>query len=209
MPGGNDWNVAASARLTTITVHQKKEAAMALPSPQNRDLVATEAAEKNLMAWLRDASAMEEQAATMMSTQIARLEHYPHLKRKLEEHLAETHRQSARIKTCIARRGGDTSTLKELAAKTMAFAQGLSGIFVDDEVVKGMLASYTFEQMEIASYRILIAAADAVGDSETAATCREILAEEQAMADWLAEETPSLVTKFLKRDSIPGVEAKH
>lgn len=182
---------------------------MAFPSFKSRDLVTTEAAEDNLMAWLKDASAMEEQAATMLRTQVARLEHYPHLKRRMEEHLAETHRQSARIKACIASRGGDTSTLKELAAKTIAMAQGLSGFFVSDEVVKSALASYTFEQMEICSYRILVTAAEAVGDAQTAAACRENLAEEEAMAKWLADEMPSLVTKFLKRDSIPGVVAKH
>ena len=67
---------------------------------------------------------------------------------------------------------------------------------------------YTFKHMEIASYRILIAAAEAVGDSQTTGVCRQILVEEEAMAAWLSEQVPGTVQKFLKRDEIAGVQAK-
>jgi ferritin-like metal-binding protein YciE len=164
--------------------------------------------EERLMDWLRDAHAMEEQAETMLSSQIARLKHYPEVKSKMQQHLTETKRQSTLISGCIERRGGDTSAMKDMTAKMVAAAQGLSGMFVGDEVIKGALASYSFEQMEIASYRILIAAAEAIGDSETAAICKEILSEEEAMASWIQDNTPTLVRKYLKLDLTPGVEAK-
>lgn len=67
----------------------------------------------------------------------------------------------------------------------LATAQGLSGFFVGDEVLKGALASYTFEHMEIASYRILSATAEEAGDIETQRVCEGILREEEAMAEWL------------------------
>jgi ferritin-like metal-binding protein YciE len=166
-------------------------------------------AEEHLMDWLRDARAMEEQSETLLESQIDRLEHYPHLKERLREHLVETRRQSELIARCIERRGGSTSTVKETMGKIVAMAQSVSGIFVSDEVVKGALAMHTFEQMEVQSYRTLIAAAEHLADAETAAVCRQILEEEEAMADWLNRETGSLVTKYLKRDEISGVEAKH
>jgi ferritin-like metal-binding protein YciE len=168
----------------------------------------TTSAQDHLLAWLRDAHAMEMQAETMLNAQISRLKHYPDLRRKLEEHLAETKRQAASVDDCISRLGGDTSAVKDTMAKMVAFGQGLSGLFVDDEVIKGSLASYTFEQMEIASYKILIAAAEAVGDSTTAAICTRILREEEAMAEWLSQQTPQLVRAFLQLDQIPGVAAK-
>lgn len=60
-------------------------------------------------------------------------------------------------------------------------------MFVDDEVVKGSLAGYTFEHMEIASYKILIAAAEAAGETEVVAVCQANLAEEVAMAEcWMS-----------------------
>lgn len=85
----------------------------------------------------------------------------------------------------------------------------MSGLFVSDEVVKASLASYAFEHMEIASYRALIAAASVCGDMETKRICEEILPQEQAMADWLAERLPGTVQKFLMRDDTPDTTAKH
>jgi ferritin-like metal-binding protein YciE len=164
--------------------------------------------EEHLLAWLRDAHAMEEQFETILESQIGRLKHYPALKQKLQEHLVETRSQAKRVKACIQSWDEKTSTLKQLTAKTIAVAQGLSGLFVDDEVIKGCLAMYTFKHMEIASYQILIAAAETIGDSKTAATCLTIMQEEEAMAAWLDDEIPGIVSKFLKRDEIAGVEAK-
>ena len=84
----------------------------------------------------------------------------------------------------------------------------MSGLFVSDEVVKGTLASYTFEHMEIASYRILIAAAEQAGDQETKRVCESILQQEIAMAEWLAENAGEITRRFLERDQ-RDVTAKH
>jgi len=60
-----------------------------------------------------------------------------------------------------------------------------------------------------ASYRALIAAAELCGDVETKRVCEQILPEEEAMADWLAERLPGTVQKFLARDETPDTTAKH
>lgn len=166
-------------------------------------------AEDRLMQWLRDAHAMEKQAETMLSSMASRIENYPDVKARIEQHLDETQQQAAIIEACIERRGGDTSTLKDLAAKFVAFGQGLSGMFVGDEIIKGAMASYTFEQMEIASYQVLIATADQVGDSDTSAACSRILREEEEMARWLQDSLPALTTRYLTREESPALEAKH
>lgn len=168
----------------------------------------TTRAEENLMDWLRDAHAMEEQAEKMLSATADRLEHYPELKAKILQHLEETRQQAELIRHCIERRGGDTSTTKDAMGKMMAMAQGMSGMFVSDEVVKVSLASYAFEHMEIASYKALIAAAEMVGDGETKRVCEQILPQEEAMAQWLADHLPATVMQFLGRDETPNVTAK-
>jgi ferritin-like metal-binding protein YciE len=166
-------------------------------------------AEERLMEWLRDAHAMEQQAETMLSGVARRIENYPELKAKMEQHLETTRRQAKRVEECIKRHNGSTSTIKDTAAKMVAMGQAMSGLFVGDEIVKGSLANYTFEHMEIAAYRILIAAAEAVGDTETARVCREILREEEEMADWLERNLPSVTQQYLRREEIPGATAKH
>ncbi|WP_352904992.1 DUF892 family protein [Mesorhizobium sp. M0700] len=62
--------------------------------------------------------------------------------------------------------------MKDAGGKVTAMAQSLSGFFAADEVMKGSLASYTFEHMEIASYTILIAAAESLGETEVRAGLR-------------------------------------
>jgi len=163
----------------------------------------------NLLDWLRDAHAMEEQAEKMLTTTAERLENYPELRRRIEQHIEETRRQAQSVRGCIERLGGDTSAIKDATAKMMAMAQGMSGMFVSDEVVKASLASYTFEHMEIASYRALIAAAEACGDMETRRVCEQILVEEEAMANWLADHLSKTVQEFLVRDETAGTTARH
>lgn len=163
---------------------------------------------ENLLDWLRDAHAMEEQAEKMLTATAERLENYPELRHRIEQHIQETRHQAEQVHLCITRLGGDTSAVKDTTAKMMAMVQGMSGMFVSDEVVKASLASYAFEHMEIASYRALIAAAEACGEPETKQICEQILSEEEAMANWLAEHLPATVQKFLARDETKGAKAK-
>ncbi|MCA1490304.1 ferritin-like domain-containing protein [Ensifer sp. NBAIM29] len=165
-------------------------------------------ATENLRAWLRDAHAMEEQAITMLSSQSNRLKNYPELKAQIDRHLQETRDQAAMLERCLERLDGGTSSVKDITGKIVAFGQGLSGLFVGDEVVKGTLASYTFEQMEIASYKILIAAAERAGDQETKRVCELILQQELAMAEWWDKHAGDITRTFLERDE-RGETAKH
>lgn len=74
-------------------------------------------------------------------------------------------------------------------------------------VVKGAPESYTFEHMEIPSYRVLIAAAEHLGDSAAAAALWTNLMQEAAMADWLADNIDQITRAFLIRDE-SGATAK-
>ena len=43
--------------------------------------------QENLLDWLRDAHAMEQQAEQMLKAQSKRLEHYPQLKARIDQHI--------------------------------------------------------------------------------------------------------------------------
>ncbi|WP_416798208.1 ferritin-like domain-containing protein [Ciceribacter azotifigens] len=153
----------------------------------------------NYIGWIRDAHAMEEQAITMLTSQAKRLDNYPELRTRIEHHIEETRGQSEALERVLDRLDGDPSMLKDVAGKFTATMQGMSGIFASDEVVKGTLAGYTFEHMEIESYRVLIAAAEAVGDTQSKAVFETILQQEEAMANWLAANTDRTVKTYLAR----------
>ena len=162
----------------------------------------------NLLDWLRDAHAMEQQAENMLEAQVERLENYPQLRTRIQQHLEETHQQRAQLETCLQRLGSSPSTLKDISAKVMAFGQGMAGMVMSDEVVKGAMSGYVFENMEIAAYTVLIEAARVAGDAETQRVCESILQQEVAMSDWLRGHLPELTQAFLVRSDAPGVEAK-
>jgi len=163
---------------------------------------------ENLLDWLRDAHAMEQQAEKMLKAQSERLEHYPKLKARIEQHLQETLDQQQLVEDCITRLGGSSSTLKDIAGKLMAFGQAIGGSMMSDEVIKGAMAGYVFENVEIATYTVLIAAAKAAGDKQTQAACEQILPQEEAMAKWLLDHLPELTEAFLQRSENPDLEAK-
>lgn len=160
-------------------------------------------AQDTLAQWLRDAHAMEEQAKTMLQSQASRIEHYPELKARIEQHLHETEAQEQKLRGCLDRLGG-ASAMKDAGAKMTAMMQGLGGVFAGDEVVKGAMASYAFEHFEISAYRSLIGAAEVAGDTETKRVAEEILREEEAMASWLYEHLPSVTRQYLEREQGGG-----
>lgn len=154
---------------------------------------------ERLIEWLRDAHAMEAQAESMLTKQASRIEHYPQLKARIEQHITETQNQAKLIETCLQRYDKSYSGLKDLGGKMMAMGQAMGGMMVNDEVVKGAQMGYVFENLEIASYEILIAAAKAVGDTQTEEICTRILAEEVAMAEWMRSHLAELTQAYLTR----------
>jgi ferritin-like metal-binding protein YciE len=162
----------------------------------------------NLNDWLRDAHAMEQQADKMLNAQAERLEHYPDLRARIVQHIEETRWQTSMLEECLTRRGISNSVIKDLGGKLMAFGQAVGGMTVSDEVVKGAMAGYVFENIEIATYTTLIAAAKAAGDATTQSACEQIIVQEKAMAAWLLEHLPQVTQAFLARAETPGVEAK-
>lgn len=159
------------------------------------------------IAWLRDAHAMEEQALTMLNAQRNRLLDYPDLRARIDRHIAETEGQAQAVSTLLERMGASSSTMKDFTGKFTAAMQGLGGATMSDEVVKGSIASCAFENLEIASYKALVSAAEACGELDAARTLRAILNEEIEMANWLSEHLPGTVRTFLDRAEAVGPDA--
>lgn len=163
---------------------------------------------EELLHALRDAHAMESQAETMLKGQASRLEHYPQLRARIEQHLEETRNQRRLVGECLELLGESPSTFKDTGAKAMAMGQSLAGMVAGDEVLKGVIASYAFEHLEIASYRMLIAMAEAIDEPEVQRICERILPEEVAMASWLEQHMMVVTREFMQRLEVPaGVHA--
>lgn len=164
--------------------------------------------QENYHDWLRDAHAMEKQAESMLNAMSNRIDNYPDLRARIAQHLTETQTQIKLLEEVIDRNGISRSLLKDATSKMAAMGQAVGGMFASDEIVKGSISSYVFEQFEIASYTSLISAAQKVGDTASVEIFEQILAQEEAMADWALTHLPVVTEQFLLRDAADGVEAK-
>ncbi len=133
--------------------------------------------------WLRDAHAMEKQAESMLESMASRIENYPDIKARIEQHISETKHQITMLEEVLDRNGISRSVLKDSMSKMAAMGQSIGGMFPSDEIVKGSISGYVFEQFEIACYTSLLAAAKKAGDTASIPTIEAILKEEMQMAD--------------------------
>lgn len=132
--------------------------------------------------WLRDAHAMEKQAESMLESMASRIENYPDIKARIEQHISETKHQITMLEEVLDRNGISRSVLKDSMSKMAAMGQSIGGMFPSDEIVKGSISGYVFEQFEIACYTSLLAAAKKAGDTASIPTIEAILKEEMQMA---------------------------
>ncbi|PPS64762.1 hypothetical protein CRX72_04145 [Pantoea sp. BRM17] len=70
--------------------------------------------QEQLIDWVRDAHAMEKQAESMLEKMAARLEHYPDLKARIEQHIDETREQQQLVQSVIDRYDTSRSVIKDM-----------------------------------------------------------------------------------------------
>lgn len=154
----------------------------------NRDL---------LIAGLKDAYALETQALDMLRTQANRLNAFPELKARLQQHVTETEQQLKRLEGCLAQFNEQPSTLRDMALRLTGNLQTLFEATAEDEVIKNVFASNAFENYEIATYKGLAAMAENVGADDVADVARQSLREEEDMARFISEHIELTVRDFM------------
>jgi len=150
-----------------------------------------------VMAWLNNAYSMETGLVHTLQSHARDAQEFPQLQARIQQHVEETRRHADLVRGCIERRGGSPSGLKSGMATVMGKAQGVAMRPAQDKVVKNTLADSSAEQLEISSYRALVAAAQDLGDQETAAICQQILGDEEDMARFLDQNLPTVVTQTM------------
>lgn len=142
-------------------------------------------AQEQLVKYLTDAHAMEEQSVQLLEKgsgmtgdeEIARVyrahlmqsqEHVEHILKRLEAH------------------GESASKVKDAAMKVGALGIGGAAFAAPDTPVKLSAAAFAFENLEIASYRLLRGLAERASDTETVSVVDRILEQEEAAAELVA-----------------------
>lgn len=94
---------------------------------------------------LKNAHAMENQALSIMKPQALRIENYPEVAARLEQHIRETEGQIKRLEDVLDSLSENHSAFGSMAAMGHSAA--------GDEIIKNSLANFAFENYEIAVYK--------------------------------------------------------
>jgi len=145
---------------------------------------------------LKNAHAMENQALSIMKPQLHRIENYPEVAAKLEQHIRETENQIVRLEEVLDNLAADKSTLKDLALSFTGSMAAIGHTVAPDEILKNSFANFAFENFEIAAYKSLITLAEYADLPALATPLKANLDEELAMARWLDDNIAAVTTKF-------------
>ncbi|WP_075292847.1 ferritin-like domain-containing protein [Pararhizobium arenae] len=146
---------------------------------------------------LRNAHAMENQALSIMKPQLERIENYPEVAAKLEQHIRETEGQIQRLEDILGGLAESHSSLKDMALSFTGAMAAMGHSMAGDEILKNSFANFAFENFEIAAYKSLLTIAEEGGYTEASTGLQANLREEQAMAVWLDENLANVTLKFL------------
>jgi len=149
---------------------------------------------------LTNAHALEVQAIQLLRRQVERLENYPEMSVKIEQHIAESEMQQQRLERLLEAHGTSPSSVKDFMTGMMGNIAALAHAPMQDEVVKNTFANYAFEHFEIASYRALIALAQVVGAEGDVATLQESLGEEERTAAWIGDRIEKVMLEYAMRE---------
>ena len=150
-----------------------------------------------LIAWLRDAHAMERATIDNIKRLLERMEAHPEFVARYDAHLRDSAAQLGRIERCLDALDADRSVLKDTMMRLTGYAEAFTTAIAPDEAVKHGLAAYSYEHFEIASYTSLIAAAESLGLTEVQELCTLSLQEEREMAEWLEQYIPQATCNYL------------
>ncbi|PXA99130.1 hypothetical protein DMC47_04985 [Nostoc sp. 3335mG] len=145
---------------------------------------------------LTNAHAVEKQALSIMTPQVARIENYPEVADRLRLHIDETNEQIARIDELLAGFDTSNSALKDMGLSLSGSMAALGHSVAGDEIVKNSFANYAFEHFEIAAYKSLLVLAEDGGFASATPLLQRSLSEEQAMAQWIEGSLPVVTRRY-------------
>ncbi len=133
---------------------------------------------------------MESQALEMLGRMSRQLHALPALRARIDRHARQVAGRREALHRLVDRADGWT---RMTALPTPANANGSTWpvLGIGEGADNGLSACHTFQHIKIATYLVLIARADAVGDCEGIEVFEAGLSEECAMANWLRDRLGS------------------
>jgi ferritin-like metal-binding protein YciE len=159
--------------------------------------------EAQLIKHIDEAHAMEQNVLRMLDSMIATTPD-PDIVRELEHHRMETEGHALKMRQRLEAHGASPSMVKQAGGILGAFAKMPFDLVRGEKAGRNARDGFATEHMEIASYELLSRIAQKAGDEETVEACREILAEELAMADTIRANWDTFAELSLREEGVPA-----
>jgi ferritin-like metal-binding protein YciE len=144
-----------------------------------------ESAHHELIKYLSEAHAMEKQAALLLSRG-AEIVGDDEIAAIFRAHQLQTEEHARYVAERLEAHGESPSKLKDAAMQAGALGLGLTAQAAPDTPVRLATVAFSFENLEIAAYRLLADIARRANDAETLSVIERILEQEEAAAELVA-----------------------
>lgn len=166
-----------------------------------RRLEVSNALEEQLIKHIDEAHAMEQNVLRMLDSMISTTDD-PSILDALEHHKMLTHGHVDKMAARLRAHGASPSAVKQVGGVLGALAKIPVDLVRGEKPGRNARDGFATEHLEIASYELLRRVAQKAGDEETAQVAKDIIAEEQQMADLIAENWDVFVELSLKEEGI-------
>jgi ferritin-like metal-binding protein YciE len=158
----------------------------------------TDEATELFVTGLRNQHAVENQAVSLLSRQVERLENYPEMEARMRQHIDESKAHARRLEELLSKFGESHSALKDAGLSFMGNMAAMAHTIAPDEVLKNTMANFAFEHFEIASYKSLLSLAETLGQSGVDSALRQNLQDEISMAQWIDQHIAPTTLRYLE-----------
>ncbi len=160
------------------------------------------ALQDKLISYLQDMYALEDHLVQVLGEHAQDAADVPVVQQHIEQHLEETQQHRERIKTCLQSYGKQPNGVKSALTGLLGKLTGVFSGARSDVLAMNARDEYVAENFEIASYAMLIATAQALGDQKTVQAAQLNLADEVRVAKWLECHTAEAALVSLQMDGI-------
>lgn len=155
-----------------------------------------------LITYLEDAYVMEHQIEEALEHQVKATHKLPDMQAHIQQHLDASKQHKMRMADRLAAYNKKPSSVKDLLSRMTGNMAGALGGSRTDSLAMTVRDDYMIEHLEIGSYGLLIATAQAFGDTATVQACEANLRDEILMANWLEGQLGQAAIRSLQQDGI-------
>jgi ferritin-like metal-binding protein YciE len=153
-------------------------------------------AHDEIIEWLQDAYAMERSMELTLDKMSKNGSLPSECRIAASIHLTETKQHTLMLESLLRSLGSEASSLKTGLGIMTEVMKDFDAVLSHDQRIKELLTIYSMEHLEIICYQTLASAAAIAGLPQVVITCRQIMIDEEKMAETIRKILPDAIKEY-------------